>query len=123
MSVAAVTSIDTQTSVPQRHREGGIAPSPGEFPYFSNPRFRYSRIVLGLFLLAAAGLKLYGLGLAGVPRVGPFSAPGVQLAVLLWEIILGAWLLSGRRALGSWLGAFGTFLVFAGASGYLGWSG
>ncbi len=43
-----------------------------------------------------------------------------QFAVLEWEIVLGLWLLSGRKPVGAWLAAAGTFLLFAGVSCYLG---
>jgi hypothetical protein len=71
----------------------------------------------------AAGLKLYGLQVSAVPRIGPLYAPWVQMAVLQWEIILGLWLVSGWYPLGSWLAAVGTFAAFAAVSGYLGWAG
>lgn len=81
------------------------------------------RVVLGLLLAAAAGLKLYGIGVSAVPRVGWFAQPGVQLAAAEWELILGVWLVSGAYPVGSWLAAVGTFLAFAGVSTYLGFSG
>ncbi len=78
---------------------------------------------LGLLLLAAAGLKLYGLQVSAVPRGVWLYAPRVQVVVLLWEVVLGLWLVSGRYPTGSWLAAVGTFTAFAGVSGYLGWVG
>jgi hypothetical protein len=92
-------------------------------PLFSTLKLRYLRVPLGVLLLVAAGLKLNGLQVSAVPRAGLLYAPGVQMAVLLWEAFLGLWLVSGRRPLGSWLAAAGTFAVFAGVSGYLGWIG
>ena len=47
------------------------------------------RCVVGVVLLAAAGLKLYGLGVSAVPRVGWFAQPWVQLAAAEWELALG----------------------------------
>jgi hypothetical protein len=44
----------------------------------------------------------------------------VQFATVEWEIVLGLWLLSGRRPLGAWLAAVLTFSAFAVVSGYLG---
>jgi hypothetical protein len=79
--------------------------------------------VLGGLLLAAAGLKVYGLSVSAIPRVGWFSQPWVQLAAVEWELILGLWLLSGCYARGAWLAALGTFAAFAAVSGYLGWIG
>lgn len=81
------------------------------------------RSVLGILLLAAAGLKLYGLSVSAVPLVGWFAQPWVQLAAVEWELALGLWLLSGAYPVGSWLAAVGTFLAFAGVSAYLGWVG
>src|SRR2546423_6451670 len=78
------------------------------------------RTALGLLLLTAAGLKLYGLGVSAVPRVGWFAQPWVQLTAAEWEIVLGLWLLSGAYPLGAWVAALGKFVAFAGVSGYLG---
>ena len=86
-------------------------------------RYTIVRIVLGVLLLAAAVLKLNGLSVSAVPRVGWFAQPWVQLAAVEWEAVLGLWLLSGAHPRGSWLAAVGTFLAFAGVSGYLGWVG
>jgi hypothetical protein len=82
-----------------------------------------TRVFLGLLLLSAAGLKLYGLGISAVPRVGWFAQPWIQLAVAEWEIVVGLWLVSGRYPLGSWIAAAGTFVAFAVVSGYLGAAG
>lgn len=81
------------------------------------------RVGLGVLLVAAAGLKLYGLGVSAVPRVGWFSQPWVQLAAAEWELVLGAWLLSGVAPRLSWVAALVTFAAFAAVSGYLGWVG
>jgi hypothetical protein len=40
--------------------------------------FLIVRIVLGLLLLTAAGLKLYGLNVTALPRVGWFATPRCQ---------------------------------------------
>lgn len=58
-----------------------------------------------------------------VPPVGWFSTPGVQAATIVWELLLGAWLLCSVAPFGSWLSAIGTFTLLAGISGYLGWIG
>lgn len=86
-------------------------------------RYELSRLVIGVLLLTAAGLKLYGLNVSAVPRVGWFAQPWVQLTAAEWEIILGVWLLGRAFPVTSWLAAVGTFLVFAGVSGYLGFVG
>lgn len=87
------------------------------------PRSAIVRVGLGVLLLAAAGLKLYGLSVSAVPRVGWFAQPWIHLATAEWELVLGAWLLSGIYPRLSWLAALVTFLAFAGVSGYLGWIG
>lgn len=81
------------------------------------------RVVLGLLLLTAAALKIYGWGVSTVPPVGWFSTPSVQAAAIGWEILLSLWLLSGIALVGSWLAALVTFVMLAGISGYLGWIG
>lgn len=86
-------------------------------------RFTVVRIGLGTLLLAAAGLKLYGLSVSAVPQVGWFAQPWVQLAAVEWELVLGLWLLSGAHQRGAWLAALVTFLAFAAVSGYLGFIG
>lgn len=78
------------------------------------------RLILGTLLLAAAGLKLYGLAITPLPRVGWFAEPWVQITVAEWELILGLWLISGAYPVGVWLAAVATFLTFAGVSAYLG---
>lgn len=86
-------------------------------------RIAIVRIGLGALLLATAGLKLYGLGVSAVPQVGWFAQPWVQLLTAEWELLLGGWLLSGAYSRQLWLAAMGTFIAFAGVSGYLGWVG
>ncbi len=81
------------------------------------------RVGIGLLLIAAAGLKLYGLGVSAMPSVGWFAQPWIQLAAAEWELVLGLWLISGAYPKASWFAAIGTFLAFAGASGYLGMNG
>jgi hypothetical protein len=90
------------------------------------PRWRFARAVhtgLGLLLLAAAGLKLYGMNVAPFAQYGWFTAPWVQVLAVFWEILLGLWLLSGAYRAGAWVAAVGTFAAFAAVSGYLGWIG
>ena len=59
-----------------------------------------------MLLLIAAGLKLYGLSVSAMPRVGWFSQGWVQLLAVKWERVLGVWLVSGMAAWGLWLAAF-----------------
>src|SRR5689334_18371527 len=86
-------------------------------------RYPIVRIALGTLMLAAAALKLYGLSVSAIPRVGWFSQPWVQLVAAEWELVLGLWLVSGAYWTRSWFAAAGTFLAFAGVSGYLGLTG
>src|SRR5262249_31188501 len=81
---------------------------------------RAGRIIIGWLMFTAGVLKLAGYSFTAVPRVGWYASPAVQIAAAEWELLLGIWLLSGWRAFGSWLAALGTFLCFAGVSGYLG---
>ncbi len=76
--------------------------------------------LLGILLLVAAALKLYGLNVAPFAQYGRLSNADIGLAAVEWEIVLGVWLLSGRAAIGAWVAALLTFLAFAGVSAYLG---
>jgi hypothetical protein len=78
---------------------------------------------LGILLLAAAGLKLNGLAVDPVGRMGLFTLPAFQIAVVEFEIFLAVWLLWGRLPLGSWATALGVFTAFAAVSAYQGWIG
>lgn len=82
--------------------------------------YRWVSTLLGLLLLTAAGLKIYGWSVSTVPPVGQFSSSEVQAAAIGWEMLLGVWLLCGTAAFGSWLAALGTFTLLAAISGYLG---
>ena len=79
--------------------------------------------LLGLLLLAAAGLKLYGLSVSTMPQSGWFGQSWVQLLAAEWELVLGLWLLCGAMPKASWFAAVATFLVFAAVSGSLGLDG
>jgi hypothetical protein len=88
-------------------------------------------LVCGLILLAAAALKLFGTNVSPVAQFGWLHSPTVQVGLVVWEALLGVWLLSGfvsQVVLRSdqpisrfaWIAAFLTFVTFAGLSGYLG---
>jgi hypothetical protein len=70
--------------------------------------------------LTAACLKLYGLALSPFAQYEGFLSPAIQSVTIAWEVLLGVWLLTGVCRFLSWLAAVTTFIVFAGASGYLG---
>jgi hypothetical protein len=72
--------------------------------------------LLGLILLAAAGLKLYGLQFQPFAQHGLLLQASVQIAIVEWEIVLGLWLLSGFARAGAWFAAIFTFLSFAAVS-------
>ncbi|MBY0233192.1 MAG: DUF1573 domain-containing protein, partial [Gemmataceae bacterium] len=80
------------------------------------------RRLLALPLLAAGALKLSALD-AVIPGLGWMGLPWVRLATAQWELVLGAWLLSGAAARAAWLAALLTFSAFAVVSGHLGWVG
>ncbi len=84
---------------------------------------RIVQLALGGLLLGAAGLKLYGQSVSALPSVGLFAAPSVQFAAVLWELCLGMALIVGIGRSVLWFLSVGTFAVFAGISGYLGWQG
>jgi hypothetical protein len=91
---------------------------------FSMPGgFLVVRWLLGILLLAAAALKVAGLGVAAVGPIGIFSAPAFQVGVIGFEVFLALWLLSGRNPIGSWLLSLTAFTAFAGVNAYLGWIG
>jgi hypothetical protein len=78
---------------------------------------------VGLVLLAAAGLKLAGQAVSPFAQQGILTAPHLQALAVVWEILLGVWLMSGVYRPAAWLAAVGTFSLFALISGYLGWMG
>lgn len=98
-------------------------PTPCHRPFRLPDRYSIVRSALGVLLLLAAVLKLSGLGADPVARMGIFSAPEFQLAVIEFEVFLALWLLSGKRPLGSWLVALTAFAGFAAVSFYQGWIG
>jgi hypothetical protein len=88
-------------------------------------RFSYSVVsrLLAVLLLAAAVLKLNGLAVDPVARMGLFTEPAFQIAVIEFELFLAAWLLWGKQPIGSWATALGVFTIFACVSAYQGWIG
>jgi hypothetical protein len=85
--------------------------------------YRVVARLLGLLLLLAAVLKLYGLAVGPVAKVGFFSAAWFQALVVSFEIGLGLWLVSGEWAVWSWLVSLLTFTIFAGISFRAAWVG
>jgi hypothetical protein len=90
------------------------------------PRPAYRSLVarfIGLLLLTAAVVKVFGLTADPVARMGVFSTPEFHLALIEFEVFLSLWLLSGKRPLGSWMLTVATFSGFATVSFYQGWIG
>jgi hypothetical protein len=85
--------------------------------------YRAVSLSLGGLLLVAAALKLYGLSFSAIPPVGWLASPSVQMLAVLWELVLGLWLVSGYLRTPAWLFTLLTFTVFAVVSGYLGLQG
>ncbi len=81
------------------------------------------RIAIGGVLLVAAGLKLYGREVSPYAQYGWLHTPWVQTLTVAWELLLGAWLVSGEYRVAGRAAALVTFVAFAGVSGYLGWVG
>ena len=86
-------------------------------------KYRIISLLIGSLLLAAAVLKLQGLAVDPVARVGLFSASWFQVLVIEMEVGLGLWLLWGKHRVGAWLATLATFTTFAGFSFYSGWIG
>ncbi|MCU0706588.1 MAG: hypothetical protein MUF18_21745, partial [Fimbriiglobus sp.] len=60
-------------------------------------------------LLAAAGLKLIGWNVSPFAQYGWLLSPTVQSFAVIWEVLLGVWLLSRKAPFVSWLAAVFTF--------------
>jgi hypothetical protein len=91
---------------------------------------RTAFVVSGLILLSAAALKLLGWNVSPFAQYGWLLSPAVQVSAVIWEVLLGFWLLAtvvkattGRNATLPWLFTVLTFLAFAIVSGYLGYIG
>lgn len=110
-----------QTTIPVGQRSIILASTPGAGPYgWRRALARPIPTALGLLLISAAGLKLYGLNVSPFAQYGRLLTPSIQSVAIIWEIILGVWLLTGTNRFFAWLTTTATFAVFAGVSGYLG---
>jgi hypothetical protein len=99
---------------------GGITPGPNTLTTVLPAYRRVIATVLGLLLIAAAGLKLRGTDVTPFAQFGMLNRAPVQFAAVEWELVLGVWLISGIYPVGAWTAALVTFLSFAGVSFYLG---
>lgn len=77
---------------------------------------------LGMLLVGAAALKLFGLAGGELTSTAFFSTE-IQVAVLELELLLGLWLLSGSNPICAWLTSLVMFASFAVMSSYQGWVG
>ena len=80
-----------------------------------------SRLLASLLIVAAA-LKLFGLAVDPVAKMGVFSTPWVQAAVILFEVGLGVWLWR-RESVAAWLATCATFAIFTAFSLWAVWLG
>lgn len=78
---------------------------------------------LGLLLLLAAALKVYGFGAEPVARMGIFAALAFQFLIVIFEMGLGVWLLSGKQQPAAWAVVLSAFVSFAAITFYQGWIG
>lgn len=81
------------------------------------------RMILGLFLLTAAGLKAYQLATEPVAGSAPLAWRWLVVAELAFEAGLGVWLLAGVWASASWGVTMGCFMLFACVSAWKGFQG
>ena len=81
------------------------------------------RVVLGLLLLAAAGLKLHELLTAPAAEQGPFASRWFRAAQVEVELLLGLWLLSGLFPRAAWGAALACFTGFGAVAAYLAFTG
>lgn len=77
-------------------------------------------VACGSVLLVAAVLKLVGWNVSPFAQYGWLLSPTVQSFAVIWEVLLGVWLLSRKSPFLSWLATVLTFTTFAVVSGYLG---
>ncbi|HXG09857.1 MAG TPA: MauE/DoxX family redox-associated membrane protein [Gemmataceae bacterium] len=76
-------------------------------------------MVLGLFLLSAAGLKIHGLFFDPSAHESILTSPRIQVATIEIELLLGGWLLSGWWVRAAWAAVLVFFGILASASLYL----
>ncbi len=77
-------------------------------------------IALGSLLIVAASLKIAGGNVSPLPGVGWLSLPGVQLTVVVLELLIGVGLIFDIAKPLNWLAAVLLFGMFSVVSAYLG---
>ena len=63
------------------------------------------------------------MGVEPVASMGAFSAPAFKFLIVLFEVLLGVWLLTGKYQLAAWLTVLVAFVGFTAVSFYQGWIG
>jgi hypothetical protein len=76
-------------------------------------------MVVGCFLLAAAGLKADGIAFDPLAEDSFFGSPALLVASLEVEVLIGFWLLTGWRITSAWASALALFSVLAAVSLYM----
>jgi hypothetical protein len=76
-------------------------------------------LVLGLFLLVTAGLKIHGLYVDPYSQESILLTPRLLVALIDIEIVIGVWLLTGLAPCAAWLAALVFFALGAAANLYL----
>lgn len=77
-------------------------------------RWRLASLAIAGLLFISAGMK----ATAEVPAPAPFGLPalGTSIATLIFELLLGVWLVSGRSPGAAWVASFVTFVGFTALS-------
>jgi hypothetical protein len=80
-------------------------------------------VVLGLFLLVTAGLKIHGVYTDPYSQESILLTPRLLVALIEIEIVLGLWLLSGLAPRAAWLASLVFFTLGAAANLYMAFEG
>jgi hypothetical protein len=110
--VSATPTLDVPQSAPVEHTGRGRSRVSS-----------HSFVLVGAVLLIAAGLKLAGQNVSMMAQYSWLHSSTVQTATVVWEMILGIWLISQRGRFLAWVLGLVTFLTFAVVSGSLGFIG
>jgi hypothetical protein len=112
-NVAVSASTSTSTSTVTRAEQGGGW----------GFTFTVVRILLGVLLIAAAGLKLFDRSPDPIERMGLLASPHWHMTAIEAEALLDLWLLTGAFPRLLWLAALLCFSLLGGMSLYLGIEG
>lgn len=109
------------TECPEETSDAAETPNVGRASAIARLRlpFRYIRLPIGVILLAAAGLKAYGLVYDPVSQDSFLASPRLATAAIEMETLVGLWLLSGWWERAARFAALGFFAILAGVSFYL----